>query len=200
MPYIIRPRRVWSVCVAVLGSLALLGAVPALASAACPEQESSQLLAYSGDNASYVLLEGSSFESGAPGWSLTNAEIVNEGPEAIGSENGLLINSGGQAVSPAFCVSTNVPSFRFFARERSGGLFGQLAVSLRFKDGFGVTHEVPVSLVLSGNGSWALSPVLELVRKLPWWAPDNASVNLVFRPSLGSSWVIDDVLIDPYSR
>lgn len=203
MPYIIRPRRVRSVVLAVIGSAALFAAVPAVASAACPTPESSSLLSALGDAASYFQLSGSSFEEGSPGWSLTNAVIVDEGSEEAGGQSGdaLLINAGGQAVSPAFCVSSNIPSFRFFAKQRSGGWFGgALQVNLRFKDGFGITHEVPTSFGMYSNGSWALSPVLELARKLPWWAPDNVSVNLVFRPTNGSSWAIGEVLIDPYSR
>jgi hypothetical protein len=203
MPYIIRPRRVRSVVLAILGATALFGAMPALASAACPTPGSSQLLAEQGDNASYFLLEGSSFEEGAPGWSLINAEVVSEGNEGIGGEtgHGVLIHPGGELVSPAFCVSSNIPSFRCYAKQQSSGWFGgALNVSLRFRDGFGFTHTVPLSFGLLGNGSWALSPVLELAKKLPWWAPDNVSVNLVFQPANGSSWVVDEVLIDPYAR
>jgi hypothetical protein len=203
MPYIIRPRRVRSVVLAIIGSAALLGAVPALASAACPTPESAQLLSEQGDSASYFLLPGSSFEEGAPGWSLSNAAIVHEGDENAGGDSGnaLLINSGGQAVSPAFCVSSNIPSFRFFAKQLSSGWFGGgLQVNLRFRDGWGFTHEVPTSFGVHGNGSWLLSPVLELARALPWWAPNNVNVNLVFRPTGGSSWVVGEVLIDPYTR
>jgi hypothetical protein len=203
MPYIIRPRRVRSVVLAVIGSAALFGAVPAVASAACPTPESSALLSEFGDSSAYFLLPGSSFEGGAPGWSLTNATIVREGDEGAGGESAdaLLINSGGQAVSPSFCVSSNIPSFRFFAKQRSSGWFGgALSVNLRFKDGWGFTHEVPTSFGILSNGSWALSPVLELAKSLPWWAPNNVNVNLVFRPTNGSSWAIGEVLIDPYSR
>ena len=62
-----------------------------------------------GDNSSYVLLAGGSFESGAPGWSLNNAEVVDEGPAAVGASHALLIGSGGSAVSPQFCVSSEYP-------------------------------------------------------------------------------------------
>jgi hypothetical protein len=192
------------VVLALIGWAALFGALPAVASAECPEQEpSSQLLSKLGDSASYFLLEGSSFESGNSGWSLINAEIVNEGNRAAGghANYSVVINPYGEAISPAFCVSSNRPSFRFYAKQRSGGFFGgSLNVSLRLRDGFGVLHEVPVSTVLQGYSSWTLSPVLELAKKLPWWAPNNANVNLVFQPQNGSSWAIDEVLIDPYSR
>jgi hypothetical protein len=203
MPYIIRPRRVRSVVLAVIGSAALFSAVPAVASAACPTPEGSSLLSSLGDNTAYFLLSGSSFEAGAPGWSLDNSEVVREGNENAGgdSEYSLVINPGGQAVSPSFCVDSSIPSFRFFAKQRSSGWFGgPLQVNLRFKDGFGWTHEVSTSFGVYGNGSWALSPVLELAKKLPWWAANNVNVQLVFRPANGSSWAIDEVLIDPYSR
>lgn len=203
MPYIIRPRRVRSVVLAVIGSAALFAAVPAVAGAACPTPESSQLLSEQGDNSAYFLLTGSSFEGSASGWSLTNASIVREGDENAGgdSNSALLINSGGEAVSPAFCVDSSLPTFRFFAKQRSSGWYGgPLYVNIRFRDGFGIAHEVPTSFGVYGNGSWALSPVLQLARALPWWLLGNVTANLVFRPANGSSWVIDEVLIDPYSR
>jgi hypothetical protein len=187
----------------VIGSAALIGALPAVASAACSTPESSSLLSSLGDNTAYFLLSGSSFEEGTAGWSLTNASIVKEGNENAGgdSENSLLINAGGQAVSPSFCVSSNMPSFRFFARQRSSGFWGgTLTVNIRVRDGFGITHEIATSFGMTSNGSWALSPVLDLARALPWWVPNNSNVNLVFRPTNGSSWAIDEILIDPYSR
>lgn len=197
MPYIIRPRRVRSV-LAALGAAGFICLAPAAASAACPTEHSSQLLSQFGDHASYFQLQGSSFEEGAPGWSLSNAEVTEEGPEGEGA---LVINPGGVAVSPAFCVSSEDPTFRFFARQLSGGWLGQLSVTLRWYN-HGLRHEVPASFALSGSDSWSLTPMMGLARALSavWMPGSTLQVSLVFRPLNGSSWAIGNVLIDPYSR
>ena len=183
MPYIIHPRRMRSIVAALFGSALLLGAVPAVAGAACPSNPTTEALAQFGDNAAYSLLSGSSFESGAPGWSLTDAEVVS-GSGAMGGSYSLAIEPNGVAVSPAFCVSSEYPSFRFFARQLNGG--GVLNVSLRMINARRFNHgDIPVGS-LQGVTSWALSPALELARKLPLWMPGStATVELVFESSTG---------------
>jgi hypothetical protein len=199
MPYIIRPRGVRKIAVALFGTALLIGAVPALANAACPKLPVSQALAQFGDNSEYALVSGSSFESGARGWSLTNAEVVS-GSGANGGSDSLVVQPNGLAVSPGFCVSSEYPSFRFFARQISGGGFAALNVSLRWTNVFGFPVETPVAS-LQPNSEWTLSPVLRLAGALPLWMPGSTlKVRLVFQPIWGGSWAIDDVYIDPYSR
>ena len=120
MPYIIHPRRMRTIVAALVGSASLIGCVPAVAGAACPSNPTTTALAQFGDNAAYTLLPGGSFESGAPGWSLTGAEVASAAG-ATGGAGSLVIEPNGVAVSPAFCVSSEYPSFRFFARQLSGG-------------------------------------------------------------------------------
>ena len=203
MPYIIRPRRVRNILSAILGSAVLLGAVPAIANAACPKSPSSKLLAALGDTSEYGLLTGSSFESGAGGWSMSNAEVVsgNASYDVDGGSFAALIKSNGSLVSPEFCVSSEYPTFRFFARELSGGnLLSSLNVSLRFKGILGLTQTVTVGQV-KPSGSWALSPVLRLSSALPLWMPGSTlNVKLVLTPNFGGNWAVADVFIDPYSR
>jgi hypothetical protein len=210
VPYIIRPRQVHRFAVGLFGALLLIGAAPAVAGAACPKTVTTQAFAAFGDTANYTLVEGGLFESAAPGWSLLNAEVVNESPggenrgyEHIGDgsrygqgrSHSLLIDSGGEAVSPAFCVSSEFPSFRFLTRQH-GEPRGSLDVSLRWIDGHGRTHETADATLEDGRG-WTLSPVLELASKLP--AGTTPNVRLVFQPKQGS-WAIADVYIDPYRR
>jgi len=199
MPYIIRPREARRIAAALLGSVLLVGAAPAVASAACPSSPTTQALAQFGDSAAYSLLSGSSFESGAPGWSLSDAELVG-GSGANGGSHSLVIQPNGLAVSPTLCVSGEYPSFRLFARKVGGGSFGTaLNVSLRWWAGM-FPHETRVGSLAPGS-SWTLSPALELAGALPLqnqWSTLN--VNLVFQPSSGGAYAIDDVYIDPYSR
>jgi hypothetical protein len=197
--YTICSRRVRRLLAALFAGALAACALPALAAAACPVEAGSNPLAQLGDNASYFLLEGGSFESGAPGWSLSNAEVVNEGPAAVSADHSLAIGSGGVAVSPQFCVSSEIPSFRFFVRQRSGGMFGALNVGIRWTDSAGWVHETQAGSV-HGHAAWVLGPVLQLASRLPLWMPDTTlNVRLVFRTSY-ASWSIADVYIDPYSR
>jgi hypothetical protein len=200
MPYIIRPKGARRIAATLFGAVLLACAAPAAASAACPSSPTSTLLSAFGDNALYSLLDGSSFEAGARGWQLSNAEVLGGEGVAEGS-NALAINPGGRAVSPTFCVSSEYPSFRFFARQLGAGdRPGSLNVALLWTDVFGYHHETPVA-ALSPSSEWTLSPVLGLASSLPLWMPGSTlKVRLQFQPSGDGSWAIDDVYIDPYSR
>jgi hypothetical protein len=168
----------------------------------CASGPTSEPFARFGDHAAYSLLAGGSFESGAVGWSLTNAVAAggNESYGVAGGSQSLAIQSSGVAVSPAFCVSTANPSFRFFARRTSGS-WGVLNVVLRWTDSTGTSHDTSVASLQSG-ASWSASPALQLASTLPLWQTGKTlSAKLVFKPEqYGGSWAIDDVYIDPRMR
>ncbi len=180
-------------------SAATPAATPAATSVLCPSNPTSTPFAQFGDSAAYSLVPGGSFESGAPGWSLTGAAIVsgNESYEVEGGTQSLAIQPNGIAVSPAICVTTADPSFRFFARRTSGS-WGVLNVTLRWTDAAGVTHNTTVAS-LQGGTSWAPTPTLVLAGALPLWQPGSVlNVKLVFSPEqCGGAWAIDDVYVDP---
>jgi hypothetical protein len=183
-------------------SALFIGVVPAVAIAGCPSYPVSQPFVQFGDTANYTLLQGGSFESGTPGWSLTNTSVVNqnESYKVEGGSHSLAIAANGVAVSPAFCVSTEQPYFRLFAR-RTGGSWGVLNVIVRWTDQSGTTHETTSAALQSGT-SWTVSPVLQLGSMLPLWeSGQTLSVKLVFKPEpYGGPFAIDDVYIDPYKR
>jgi hypothetical protein len=185
-------------------TLALVAlSLPAAALAAgCPKGVTSKPFTAFNDQAHYSLVQGGSFEEGAPGWSLSNASVENENESfnVAGGSHSLAIAADGVAASPTFCVSSEYPSFRLFARRTGGYGFGALDVTVRWRDVYGMTHEA-LSGTIQGGSSWAPSPVLRLGSMLPLWMPGSTlSVSLVFEPTYGSSWAIDDVYIDPYSR
>jgi hypothetical protein len=209
VPYLIRPRHVHRLVAGLFGAFLLIGAAPAAASTACPQSATTLAFEKFGDSAAYTLVEGGLFESGAPGWSLSRAEVIAERPEEEDPRYGdvgyqsrsdetrshsLAIYPGGYAVSPAVCVDAEHPSFRFRSRVLHGR-HGSLDVSLRWTDRRG-THETS-DATLEGHSDWTLSPVLELASKLP--AGVTASIRLVFQPTDGA-WAIDDVYVDPYRR
>ncbi len=199
MPHIICPRQLRKVVAALFGTVLLIGAVPAIAGAACPSSPTSYPFKQLGDDAAYSLLAGGSFESGAPGWSLSNARVVS-GSDPTGGSHSLAIEPTGAAVSPTFCVGVANPSFRFYARQTSGS-WGVLNVILRWTEASGTTHDTTVAALQTGT-SWTVSPILQLATTLPLWeAKSTLSVKLVFKPEqYGGAWAIDHVYIDPHSR
>ena len=202
MPYIVRPRGVRAIVATVFASALFIGAAPVAASASCPSSPTSNPFKQFGDSAAYSLVGGGSFESGAPGWSLSNSAVVkgNESYSIAGGSHSLAIQPTGIAVSPAFCVGIENPSFRFFARQTSGS-WAVLNVILRWTDSSGTSHDTTVASLQTGT-AWAASPVLKLATTLPLWqAGSSLSAKLVFKPEqYGGAWAIDDVYIDPYRR
>ena len=90
MPNIIPPRRARNITGALFTALLLVFAVPAAANAACASSPTSTPFKALGDDAAYSLVQGGSFESGAPGWSLTNASVVS-GSSVKGGSHSLAI-------------------------------------------------------------------------------------------------------------
>ncbi|HEY1275132.1 MAG TPA: hypothetical protein VGF25_09480 [Thermoleophilaceae bacterium] len=204
MPYVIRPPRPKALLAAVVAALAL--AAPAAAEAACPANPVTNPFARFGDTADYSLLAGGDFESGAPGWTLSNAYTIfgNESYKVGGSSDSraLRIRSDGTAVSPSFCVGIEHPGFRFFARQ-SGGTWATMLVKLRWTDQGGNTRDTTVGALNGGDlRTWGPTQSFALARALPLWqAGQSLDVRLVFDPEdWGGGWAIDDVYIDPYAR
>src|SRR5271166_312027 len=102
----IATRHARKIVAAVFTTALLTGVLPAAASAACPSSPASSVFAQFNDNASYVLVQGGNFESAAAGWSLTKAAVAEETGSPSGDRHALVIQPGGVAVSPAFCVSS----------------------------------------------------------------------------------------------
>jgi hypothetical protein len=197
MPYIIRPRQLSRMTAGFFISLLLVLAAPALAHASCPASTASNTFASFGDNAGYALIQGGTFESGAPGWSLSRSEVISE-TTPMGGSHTLALRPRAQVLSPLFCASNQYPTFRFLLRQIKGE--GKLRVGVRWSDASG-SHAAPVA-ALEGSDAWAPSPVLELASNLPLATPQSSlsTVQLTFETRRGAEWAIDNVYVDPYSR
>jgi hypothetical protein len=204
LPYVARPKHPRGRLVAVVAATAisLLG-VPAAAQAACPSGAVTKPFTAFGDNADYSLLSNGAFESGTEGWSLSGASVVSGNESfkvhAATDARSLKIAATGRAVSPAFCVSTAHPSFRFFAK-RTSGTWGVLNVSLRWKVD-GTTNETVVGSVTTGD-AWTPTQSFSLSQILGLWRSDQVgTAQIVLDPEdYGGGWAVDDVYIDPYTR
>jgi hypothetical protein len=204
VPYVHRPKPRGRIAALVGATVLALFGVPAAAQAACPTTPTTKAFQAFGDTADYSLLSNGGFESGAGGWSLSGASVVsgNESYRVRGAEDSksLAISPSGRVVSPAFCVGTEHPSFRLFAK-RTSGTWGVLNVSLRWKVGAGATHETVVGSVSPGT-SWAPTQSFGLAQTLGLWNSSmTATVQIVLDPEdYGGAVAVDDVYIDPYTR
>lgn len=203
MPILVRSRlRVAARRVALLVGLALFAA-PGVALASCPAPSVSTPFSQWGDNNSYFLVPGGSFEGTADqvGWTLSGASLTAGNEPFFVNDSGdgqsLTIPGGGSATSPFFCVDNTMTSLRFFAQQVSSG--AGLRVQALVQNSDGSVSTVPVAHLYDGS--------------MPNWAPADAipgdtsglsddqtlSVALQFtvRPS-AASWQVDDVYVDPY--
>jgi hypothetical protein len=169
----------------------------------CPVGQTSQLFSQFGDSASYSLVPGGTFEGPIGGWSLTGASVVS-GNEPFSVNNStdshsLSIQGGGETISPTFCLSNALPSWRFFLQSQGSSPAAALDVWVQWTDAQGNTGQVPVTALLGQTySSWAPSPVLTAGSVLPSGTTVNAQ--LVFSAMPGDAWNIDDVSVDPYAR
>jgi hypothetical protein len=186
----------------VLAAALLSAAVPAIASAACAAQPLSQPFSSIGDNATYALVQDGNFESGGAGWSIAKSEVISETVPVTGGKHALVVKSGGRVVSPAFCVSSEYPSFRFMLRQVKGG--GKMKVALIWTDSSGQQQEAQEALTdeLEAGSSWSASPVEQLASTVGVHGAQTVEgVRLVFTATHpGLAVAISGVYIDPYSR
>jgi hypothetical protein len=205
LPYVIRPKPLRGTMAAIFAGVALLlFGIPAAAQAApCTAQPTAKVFAGFGDNADYSLAPGGSFEPGSAGWTLKDAAIVpvNE-PFKVGAASdahALGLMATGEAVSPAFCVGVEHPSFRFFAR-RVGRTSGPLHVKVRWTDD-GISKEKTVGVVSGALAQWAPTDSLSLAPSMDIFDDRTVSAQIVLDPTgTRGGWLVDDVYVDPFSR
>jgi hypothetical protein len=167
----------------------------------CPSS-GTQVFAPWHDYNPYYLAPNGGLENGSTGWRLNGAYVVsgNEPFYASGSHS-LSLPSGSSATSPTVCIGPKDLYIRMFGNDLGGrdsglhvrvlwyGLLNQLLGSSdfeTFKPGGGWDATSPVD---SSGGGDVLIPLL---------GSTSARVQL-YPIGSGSSWLIDDVEIDPWA-
>jgi hypothetical protein len=152
------------------------------------------------DPADYFLAPDGDFSSGAAGWELAGAEVVaeNEPYYVHGGDApaAVRLESGASATSPTICVAQDDPTMRFFARS-TGEPTGTLGVEVLYTDPQGDPQALPIG-TLAGDaaGEWAPTVPMPITVNVYEMA-------VAFRftaEGTGSSWLIDDVYVDPYRK
>ena len=177
--------------IALLAALLTALAAPAVARADCPVQPLERTFLPWLDAAWYEAAPDGGFEAGAAGWSLAQGAAVVDGNQPyLDGARSLSLPAGASATTPPICVDLAHPTIRFFAE--GGSLLAPLVVSVLFRDPLGLSHELPVGVMLA-SGSWSPSPILAVTGNL-------LSSQVSFRFASAGDWQLDDVFVDPYSK
>jgi hypothetical protein len=152
------------------------------------------------DTLDYFLAPDGDFSAGAAGWELGGATVVeeNEPWNVHGSETAaaVQIDSGASATSPWICVGLDDPTMRFFAHS-TGDAAATLDVEVLYSDGDGNAQALTIGTI-AGDSAVEWTPVTPL----PITA-NTYEMTVAFRFTAhgsDSSWLIDDVYIDPYRK
>lgn len=170
----------------------------------CADEAPRQVFAPWLDPAGYVLAPDGGFEADAADWELAGAQVI-EGNEpwsvrAVGDRRSLAID-GGSATTPPVCVGIEHPTIRFFARN-TGSPLGVLNADVLVRTTQGLTAALQIGTVDGAGDGWAPTLPMPVVANLLSLLPgERTIVRFRFRAEgAASSWVVDDVHVDPYSK
>jgi hypothetical protein len=151
-----------------------------------------------GDSNYYFTAPAGTFESGAPGWSLTNATIgYGWGNERYyvngeGQSTSLFLWPGGTSLSPVFCNQLGEGSLRFFYAGSAGARV-HVHIDATSNTG-GNVSTLDWEMTVPDNGSWAAAKGIQM----PSLYSGNYE-NVQLRFTAISGWaMVDDVEIDPW--
>jgi hypothetical protein len=156
----------------------------------------SQVFSQFGDNAWYYPVPNQGFESGSTGWTVSGASVVSDNePWTVGGSgsHALSLGSGGTATSAPTCISLLAPHVRLFADGSRAT--GALQVQVLFR---GLTGNL-LGVLNYGTfrpgdyKGWQPSADVNSLLGLPLL---TSSVQVKFT-SLGGTWRIDDLYVDP---
>lgn len=188
--------------------LAMVGTVLGLAFltpnafASCTYPTAKQAFARWNDPAFYVPAPNGGLEAGSANWSLYGAGVVSGNEpfylNGYGSHS-LRIPDGASATSPALCVSTSYPTFRFMVRN-TGNASATLRVDVLYLDSNRQLARKTAGYLTAGS-TWAPSRKLAIALGLTGVSSTgSASLRIQFVPTGGGSFQVDDLLVDPWCR
>ncbi len=164
----------------------------------CSERTTTNPFSAWGDDADYFLAPEGDFSS-SHRWTMNDHAAVDHD----GSDNALTLQDGGEALSPVLCVTANLPTIRFFARNDGGSAESRLEVSVIYEDADGKVKRLKVARLRSGDDWQPAIAVPIYINSLAAFAGDGtAPVVIQFRATGVKSklgrWQVDDLYVDPF--
>ena len=173
-------------------------------SASYCDPEASQAFARWGDTSYYASLLNGDFESSSYTWTLSGGAKVVSGNEPYyisghrSDNHSLLLPAGSSAYSGTVCFALGDWHLRFMARN-VGSSSGGLRVQVIVPSLVGGVLTVLDGGTVSGSGSWAPSPRLQLLLCNVTNLIGTRAVAFRFTPvGAGAAYQIDDVYLDPW--
>ncbi len=171
---------------------------------ACEEVNASQVFLPWGDSDYYAGVPGGDFEGSLSWLTEGSPELIAEGsPFEVGGEtssSAVLINEGDSITSPPMCINRFFPHVRFTARSTNGNA-SRLKVLALWTDSKGKPKVTKLDDQHDDEYTrWEISEKVHLRGALP---KDERIHDLQLRFQIdgkSTSWLIDDVYIDPYKR
>jgi hypothetical protein len=172
-------------------------------SAFCGEDAGLPIFAPWGDSANYVFAPDGDFESPS-GWTLNKHASLSaqNSPFSIGGSS-LFLGEKGVAISPAMCVSTLHPTFRFFALNGASAE-SKLEVEILYEGLDGKVKKLKVAR-LNGGDSWSPTVTVPLYVNMLAAASEDGFTAVAFKfkthgaKTKDGGWWIDDLLVDPFA-
>lgn len=172
----------------------------ATSTSACPVLPTTKAFSRWGDTADYSALTGGGFEAGSSGWQLNAswAKIVADQDSFNVGGTGtkaLELGAPSSAASPAFCVDTTNPHFKFMVRVLKQTT---LTTIIQYQKADGTWANAISSQATLPVGTWKPSDPNPLSTSVPGLvAGKSAKVRLWWMNNGGVSH-IDSVMVDPY--
>ena len=179
-------------------------AAPAPAPADCtPQPAIGQPFTPWDDLGFYTLVSGGDIEGDLSGWTLNGAQVV-EGNERFGvggagDHRSLALAEGDSVTSAPICIDDTYPWFRFFARN-TAGRNAKLRVDVLYTDVKGKLREEGTGDYSTREDGWL--PTGSLGIDVDWNKVPGGTVLVSFRftAESNSSFLVDDVYVDPFAR
>lgn len=173
--------------------------------ATCPAPVAQSFLAWA-DAGWYAVAPGATFEAKSSKWTLTGAaaRVLATKPFAIAdgpSSYALSLPQGASATTPPFCATLTSPTARFALRLASTTTTPVLRVEVLWTSPTNGASRSAVIGRIGAKSDWAPSPAIPLWANLAALATKDGKIDLRLRLTAeAGSFLVDDVMIDPYKR
>lgn len=170
------------------------------AEAVCGDGAATEVFSAWGDESAYVPAPEGDLET-TNGWTLNKHAGRAENSPYGGGQSSLFLPDHGEAISPAFCVSTAHPTIRLFAAN-TGDEESLLEIEILYENVDGHVKKLKVAK-LRGRTAWAPTTVVPIHVNVLGAATEDGFTAIAIKfkakdvKSKTGGWKVDDLYVDP---